>query len=84
MHFQLVAVAAGSLALPEVTLAAPRYGAELAPLAGRRVFATPAPVAPPSPMPDAGRARGGLRAAQHLTRRCCTVLVQCAHASAYR
>ena len=54
VRFQLVPVAAGSLPLPEITLWAARYGAELHPLAGHRVFAAPAAVSAAPPLPDAG------------------------------
>ena len=61
LRFQLVAVAAGSLPLPDIHLWAARYCAALQPLAGRRVFATPAPVLAAAPStPDAGALAAGL------------------------
>ncbi|KAK9904998.1 hypothetical protein WJX75_007420 [Coccomyxa subellipsoidea] len=55
LHYQLIAVASGSLPLPEVHLTAARWAATLQPLAGRRVFAhPPAPPALPAPLPAAG------------------------------
>ena len=53
-HFQLVPVSAGTLPLPEITLWAARYAAELQPIAGRRVFVHPAPAAAQPLLPDAG------------------------------
>lgn len=48
LRYQLIAVASGSLLLPEVHLSAARWAAQLQPLAGRRVFVLPAaPAAPP-------------------------------------
>lgn len=52
LHYQLIAVASGSLPLPEVHLTAARWAATLQPLAGRRVFAHPP--APSAPLPAAG------------------------------
>ena len=54
LHFQLVAVAAGSLPFPDIHLWAANHSAALQPLAGRRVFATPAPVLAAAAVPDAG------------------------------
>ena len=59
LRFQLVAVAAGSLPLPDINLWAACYGAALQPLAGRRLFATPAPVLAAAPAPDAGALAAG-------------------------
>ena len=43
VSYELVALTGGTLSLPEVTVRAAQLGAQLQPLAGRKVYAAPAP-----------------------------------------
>ena len=43
VSYELVALTGGSLSLPEVSIRAAQLGAQLQPLAGRKVYAAPAP-----------------------------------------
>ena len=43
VSYELVALSGGSLSLPEVTVRAAQLGAQLQPLAGRKVYAAQAP-----------------------------------------